>query len=142
MDVVADIIAASGLLAAGYAAWTAGAARRWQRDRDEARIELQVAPRSFDVELHVINAGETTEWVSAVWIDRVSSNPRSVKSLFRKELESGNDHQLKPRARYVVPLPDTITSRGRIDEVFIVVRLASGKEFATSLPEILKRYEA
>jgi hypothetical protein len=168
VSVASDLLAGGSLIVSGYAAWTANAARSWQRKRDRERLQTRVtvtfehqADRrhggdqwegdppppfrelAYYLTIVVRNDGETTEWIAG--LDVLQALPDEDGPCgFDFEIGSA-DGELRPRQRFtrrvaVHTLPFD-TAPGFVG----IARLASGVESRSEvehlMPELVEHVE-
>jgi hypothetical protein len=124
LAIIAVCFSGLSLLVAGWAAYTSHQARLWQRRRDAERLETRVRiafshsvgederyiadgfdespprpPMVYSVTLDAINEGESTEYVTAAWLEQASDGPRLVEQIYPPNPGGGDGpFELRPRA--------------------------------------------
>jgi hypothetical protein len=148
-DVIAVTFSGGSLAISGWAALTAHRARRWQQQRDAARLETRVRlellhsvsparhwplisggpepPTVYTVTLVVVNDGEAAEYVAVAFFQKATDTPGTGMGMriFGDKGHEGNKAQeVRPRARLTVPIelePENVEwmRRGFFAEVWL-----------------------
>jgi hypothetical protein len=158
-DIIVLVVSGGSFVVAMWAAYTAHKARAWQEQRDKERRATNVAlefiheigpdpfynewagdqPKNvYTVTLLVRNDGESTEYLTAAFLQQPTAQPRGLR-IYGSEGSGGDPpHELRPRANQRISVQLDTESREWMRPGFVaIVWLGSGERVYSDVEHLV-----